>query len=160
IDVDIDRNQVIIRQGKGKKDRVTLLSQRMVVALQKYLAEYKPNYWLFEGSVRKKYTGTSIGNVVCNARIAAGIEKKITAHVLRHSFATHLMDNGTDTRIIQTLLGHASLKTTAIYTHVSTKDLQKIISPLDRIFNDRLLKNNKLAAPTRKSNTQNGFGNQ
>jgi len=158
IDVDIDRNQVIIRQGKGKKDRVTLLSQRMVVALQKYLAVYKPHYWLFEGSERKKYTGTSIGKVVRDARITAGIEKKITAHVLRHSFATHLMDNGTDTRIIQTLLGHASLKTTAIYTYVSTKDFQKIISPLDRIFDDRELINNKLAAPSTKSNTKNGFG--
>ncbi|MCB9205570.1 MAG: site-specific integrase [Flavobacteriales bacterium] len=143
-DVDMDRMQVNIRSGKGKKDRVTLLSQRMAVALTKYLNEYKPHYWLFEGSERSKYSGTSITKLVRDARTAAGIKKKITPHVLRHSFATHLMDNGTDTRYIQELLGHASLETTAIYAHVSTKDFQKIKSPLDRIFEDNKLKNNQL----------------
>lgn len=143
-DVDMDRMQVIVRSGKGKKDRVTLLSQRMAVALGKYLADYKPHYWMFEGSERSKYSGTSITKLVRDARIAAGIQKKITPHVLRHSFATHLMDNGTDTRYIQELLGHASLETTAIYAHVSTKDFQKIKSPLDRIFEDKQLNNKKL----------------
>lgn len=143
-DVDMDRMQVTVRSGKGKKDRVTLLSQRMAVALGKYLAEYKPHYWMFEGSERSKYSGTSITKLVRDARIAAGIKKKITPHVLRHSFATHLMDNGTDTRYIQELLGHASLETTAIYAHVSTKDFQKIKSPLDRIFEDKQLNNKKL----------------
>ena len=143
-DVDMDRMQVAIRAGKGKKDRITLLSQRMAVALEKYLNEYNPHYWLFEGVERKKYSGTSITKVVRDARIAAGIKKKITPHVLRHSFATHLMDNGTDTRYIQELLGHKSLETTAIYAHVSTKDFQKIISPLDRIFENNKLNNKKL----------------
>ena len=98
---------------------------------------------MFEGSERSKYSGTSITKLVRDARIAAGIQKKITPHVLRHSFATHLMDNGTDTRYIQELLGHASLETTAIYAHVSTKDFQKIKSPLDRIFEDKQLNNKK-----------------
>lgn len=144
VDVDMDRMQVVVRSGKGKKDRVTLLSQRMAVALGKYLADYKPHYWMFEGSERSKYSGTSITKIVRDARIAANIKKKITPHVLRHSFATHLMDNGTDTRYIQELLGHASLETTAIYAHVSVKDFQKIKSPLDRIFEDKQLNNKKL----------------
>jgi site-specific recombinase XerD len=143
-DVDMDRMQVTVRSGKGKKDRVTLLSQRMAIALEKYLDEYKPHYWLFEGSERTKYSGTSITKLVRDARISAGIQKRITPHVLRHSFATHLMDNGTDTRYIQELLGHASLETTAIYAHVSTKDFQKIKSPLDRIFEGNKLNNKRL----------------
>ena len=147
-DIDFDRKQVCIRQGKGKKDRVSLLSERMANALQKYLNEHRPNYWLFESQARKSYSGVTIGVIVREAGKKAGIKKTISPHVLRHSFATHLMDKGTDTRYIQELLGHANIKTTAIYAHVSTRDLQKIVSPLDRIFNDRELKNNKLAAPS------------
>ncbi|MCF8278639.1 MAG: site-specific integrase [Flavobacteriales bacterium] len=151
VDIDFDRKQVMIRGGKGKKDRLSLLSDRIAIALQKYIREYQPTYWLFEGRNRTQYSGENIGAIVSKARKTAGIQKSISPHVLRHSFATHLMDKGTDTRYIQKLLGHASLKTTAIYAHVSTKDLNKIVSPLDRIFNDRELKNNKLAAPTRKA---------
>lgn len=148
IDVDFDRYQVVVRGGKGKKDRISLLSERMAIALHKYMKEYQPTYWMFEGSDRKEYSGVSIGVIVREAAKKAGIKKKISPHVLRHSFATHLMDKGTDTRYIQELLGHASLKTTAIYAHVSKKDLNKIVSPLDRIFDDRELKNNKLAPPS------------
>ena len=144
VDIDFDRGQVMIRAGKGKKDRLSLLSQRISVALQRYLKEYQPSYWLFEGRQRKQYSGENIGAIVSKACKAAGIRKKISPHVLRHSFATHLMDKGTDTRHIQKLLGHASLKTTAIYTHVSKKDLNKIVSPLDRIFEDKVLNNNRL----------------
>lgn len=147
-DVDFDRKQVIVKGGKGKKDRVSLLSDRIAAALLRYLEDYKPNYWLFEGRDRKPYSGENIGAIVTKACKTAGIQKKISPHVLRHSFATHLMDKGTDTRYIQELLGHANIKTTAIYAHVSTRDLQKIVSPLDRIFNDRELKNNKLAPPS------------
>lgn len=143
-DIDIDRKQVFVRGGKGKKDRTTILSDRMVVALQKYIAEWHPNYWLFEGADRKPYSGTSIGLVVKNAAKKAGIRKNITPHVLRHSFATHLMERGTDTRYIQELLGHSNIKTTAIYAHVSKKNLAKIKSPLDRIFEDNKLNNNNL----------------
>jgi len=160
VDIDFDRKQVMIREGKGKKDRLSLLSERMAIALHKYIKEYQPTYWLFEGRNRKQYSGENIGVIVSKARKKAGIAKNISPHVLRHSFATHLMDNGTDTRYIQKLLGHASLKTTAIYTHVSKKDLNKIVSPLDRIFNDRELKNNTLAASNTKSNTGTSTGNQ
>jgi len=114
VDIDFDRKQVMIREGKGKKDRLSLLSERMAIALHRYIKEYQPTYWLFEGMQRKQYSGVSIGVIVREAAKRAGIKKRITPHVLRHSFATHLMDNGTDTRYIQKLLGHASLKTTAI----------------------------------------------
>jgi integrase/recombinase XerD len=154
-DVDFDRKQVMVRAGKGKKDRVSLLSERMAHVLGKYLLEYKPNYWLFEGRDRAQYSGESIGAIVRKAAVASGIKKRISPHVLRHSFATHLMDKGTDTRYIQKLLGHASLNTTAIYAHVSTRDLQKITSPLDRIFNDKELENNKLISTPRKSDIGN-----
>jgi len=133
-DVDIDRKQVFVRGGKGKKDRTTLLSDRITVALMKYMDQYKPHYWMFEGPSRSKYSGSSVGKVVKNAAKSAGIKKPITPHILRHSFATHLMETGTDTRYIQQLLGHASLNTTAIYAHVSRKNLQNIVSPLDRIL--------------------------
>jgi len=132
-DVKMDRNQIFVRGGKGKKDRVTILGESIRVGLERYLAEYKPNYWLFEGPFRRQYSATSIGQIVREAARKAGI-KKATPHMLRHSFATHLMDHGTDVRLIQTMLGHESLETTAIYTHVSTRDLQKIVNPLDRIL--------------------------
>jgi integrase/recombinase XerD len=132
-DVKMDRGQIFVRGGKGKKDRVTILGDSIKVGLERYLAEYKPNYWLFEGPHRRQYTGGSIGKIVSDAAKKAGI-KKATPHMLRHSFAKHLMDHGTDLRLIQTMLGHESIETTAIYTHVSTRDLQKIVNPLDRIL--------------------------
>lgn len=104
----------------------------------------KPAKWLLEGPEGKQYSGLAVGAIVRNAAAKARIKTKMSPHVLRHSFATHLMDKGTDTRYIQELLGHASLKTTAIYTHVSKKDLNKIISPLDRIFEEKALKNKRL----------------
>ncbi|MEZ4721676.1 MAG: tyrosine-type recombinase/integrase [Flavobacteriales bacterium] len=132
-DIDTARGQVFIRGGKGKKDRTTIWSDAMNKAYAAYLTTYKPNYWVFEGPNRSQYTDRSVGAVIRQAGQRAGI-KGVTAHVLRHSFATHLMDHGTDTRVIQTLLGHERLETTAIYTHVSTKNLQKITNPLDRII--------------------------
>ncbi len=113
-DIAFDRRQVMIRAGKGKKDRVSLLSDRLAIALQRYIDEHKPHYWLFENKNRKPYVGETIGVIVREAGKKAGIGKKVSPHILRHSFATHLMDKGTDTRYIQKLLGHASLKTTAI----------------------------------------------
>ena len=132
-DVDLDRNQIFVRGGKGKKDRVTLLSAQLKKSIETYLTTYKPNYWFFEGPNRKQYSPTSVGLVVKNTAKKAGINQTVTPHMLRHSFATHLMDNQIDTRQIQVLLGHNSIKTTAIYTHVSQRDLQKITSPLDQI---------------------------
>lgn len=138
-DIDLDRNQIYVRGGKGKKDRVTILGAQMGQALREYISEFKPNYWVFEGKGRKQYSGTSIAMILKNACKEAGIRKNITPHVLRHSFATHLLENGTDTRYIQELLGHSSIETTAVYAHVSTKTVAKITSPLDQ-----LIANNKL----------------
>lgn len=132
-DLHFDRNQVYIRGGKGKKDRVSLLSATLKNLLQTYLEIYQPNYWVLEGPHRKPYSPSSVAKVVEKAGQQAEIPQKVTPHMLRHSFATHLMDHGTDTRHIQLLLGHSKLETTAIYTHVSKADLQKVVSPLDRI---------------------------
>lgn len=143
-DINIDRRQINVRGGKGKKDRTTILSDRMSNALLKYYELYKPKVWVFEGADGGQYSGQAVGNIVKNAAKAAGVRTKISPHVLRHSFATHLMDKGTDTRYIQELLGHKSLETTAIYAHVSTRDLSRIKSPLDAIFEDKELKNTRL----------------
>ncbi len=133
-DLNFDRKQVFIRGAKGKKDRVSLLSERICVGLNNYLNEHKPNYYLFENINRQALSGSTIGAIVKNASKAAGL-RNVTPHMLRHSFATHLMDKGTDTRMIQELLGHSSLETTAIYTHVTTRSIASLKSPLDAIFN-------------------------
>ena len=91
-----------------------------------------------------QYSGSSVGRLVSDAAVKAGVKTKMSPHVLRYSFATHLMDKGTDTRYIQELLGHKSLETTAIYAHVSTRDLSRIKSPLDAIFDDKKLKDKRL----------------
>lgn len=148
-DIDFDRHQVYIRGAKGRKDRVSLLSKRMSSALNQYISVYKPNYWLFESPKRKAYSASSVGVVVKRAAQKAGIAKTITPHVLRHSFATHLLDKGTDIRYIQRLLGHESLNTTAVYTQVSRRDLQNIRSPLDAIIEDKNLFNKRLTNPPR-----------
>jgi integrase/recombinase XerD len=134
-DLNFDRKQVFIRGAKGKKDRVSLLSERICNGLEKYLTEYKPNYFLFENIKREPLSGSTIGTIVKNASKTAKL-RNVTPHMLRHSFATHLMDKGTDTRMIQELLGHSSLETTAIYTHVTTRTIERLKSPLDSIFSD------------------------
>ena len=143
-DVDLDRMQVFVRGGKGKKDRVTLLSVRLAAALENYYAQYKPIHWMFEGRSQSQYSSTSLSKLINRARLKAGIKKTVTPHILRHSFATHLLDKGVDIRYIQELLGHSSVSTTEIYTHVSKKDLQLIKSPLDRIFDDHNLNNKRI----------------
>lgn len=130
-DIDRDRRQVLIRVGKGKKDRVSLLSTKLLDMLDAYLSEYHPKQHLFEGQTGGRYSEASVQAVFHAAKEKAGITKPATVHTLRHSFATHLLEKGTDLRYIQTLLGHSSSKTTEIYTHVSTKALGKIRSPLD-----------------------------
>lgn len=132
-DIIADRKQVLIRNGKGGKDRVSLLSDKVLKLLQEYLAQYKPGSYLFEGPGGGKYSDTSVQQVFKQAKKAAGITAPATVHTLRHSFATHLLENGTDLRYIQALLGHSSSKTTEIYTHVSTKAIGKIRSPLDNL---------------------------
>lgn len=131
-DVDSDRNLLIIRNAKGKKDRVVPLSDRIIEILRGYYKVYKPEYWLFEGRQKKEqYSETSLQDVFKAALKKAGIKKPATLHWLRHSYATHLLENGTDLRYIQEILGHKSSKTTEIYTHVTNKSIQNIKSPFD-----------------------------
>lgn len=132
-DVKSDRNLVLIRGGKGKKDRTTVLSQKLLESLRHYYKEYKPKEWLFEGQFGGQYTADSLRNVFQACRKKAGVKTSATPHTLRHSFATHLLEQGTDLRYIQTLLGHRSSKTTEVYTHVTTYALDKIVSPLDNL---------------------------
>ena len=132
VNIDSKRNIVLLQNAKGKKDRIVPLSPRILELLREYYKSYKPNEYLFEGHLEgKSYDARSLQVVLKNALVKAGIEKPVTLHWLRHSYATHLMENGTDLRFIQELLGHSSSKTTEIYTHVSTKSLQQIRSPFD-----------------------------
>ncbi|MGV3540746.1 MAG: tyrosine-type recombinase/integrase [Rufibacter sp.] len=130
-DVHSDRNLLFIKGGKGKKDRTTLLSQKLLESLRAYYKQYRPKEWLFEGQIGGPYTIQSLRKVFNAAVLKAGIQVKATPHTLRHSFATHLLEQGTDLRYIQTLLGHRNSKTTEIYTHVTSHPLDKILSPLD-----------------------------
>ncbi len=125
--------QIRIEQAKGKKDRYTLLSVRLLEVLREYLTAYKPKEWLFEGATGGQYSVGSIQAIMKDSTRKAGIKKKISVHTLRHSFATHLLENGTDLRYIQCLLGHSSSKTTEIYTHITTKGFDQIKSPLDKL---------------------------
>ena len=136
-DVLYDRKMILIRGAKGKKDRTTILSMSLSMVLKRYLSEHKPNYWLFEGVNRKQYSATSIAKILKNGAKLAGIERRVTPHMLRHSCATHLLEQGIDIRFIQTILGHESSKTTEIYTHVSQKSLANIKSPLDVIIDKK-----------------------
>lgn len=130
-DIDSNRMVVNIRGGKGKKDRITLLSEKVLVLLRDYFRRYRPRVWLFEGALGEPYSASSLQKVFSAALRKSGVRKEATLHTLRHSFATHLLENGTDIRYIQALLGHNSSKTTEIYTHVTTKAFGKIRSPLD-----------------------------
>ena len=127
------RNLLLIRGGKGKKDRTTLLSQKLLESLRAYYKEYRPKAWLFEGQFGGQYTTDSIRHVFNACVEKAGVKTRATPHTLRHNFATHLLEKGTDLRYIQTLLGHRSSKTTEIYTHITTHALEKITSPLDNL---------------------------
>lgn len=138
-DIDSKRMQIRVEQSKGKKDRYTLLGTTTLKVLRKYVAEYKPVLWLFEGEPGGRYSVSSIRQVFYAAVKAVGIKKKVSVHTLRHSFATHLLEAGTDMRYIQSLLGHQSSKTTEIYTHITTKGFETIKNPLDKldIFNEK-----------------------
>jgi integrase/recombinase XerD len=133
-DVDSKRGLLIIRNAKGKKDRVAPLSDKIVSLLREYYVTFKPVNWLFEGQTKgEKYSEKSLESVLKQSLQKAGIKKPVSLHWLRHSYATHLLEAGTDLRYIQELLGHKSSKTTEIYTHVSTRSLQNIKSPFDEL---------------------------
>lgn len=132
-DIDSDGEVIRIRGAKGKKDRISLLSGRLLEQLRDYYRMYQPRKWLFEGMPGRRYSTRSIQAAFRSAKESAGIHRPVTVHTLRHSFATHLLERGTDIRIIQTLLGHANSKTTEIYTHVTKRTLGRIRSPLDNL---------------------------
>ena len=131
-DIDRERNVLRITQGKRKKDRYTVLSPALLEILDRYCWAARPEDLLFTTrSTGRPITASTVQRVCKQAQLDAGIDKTITPHTLRHSFATHLMEAGTNLRVIQVLLGHASPRTTAIYTHVSTDLIGKVVSPLD-----------------------------
>jgi integrase/recombinase XerD len=131
-DLDRDRGLIAVRGGKGRKDRYTLLSSAALGFVDAYLADVGVGKWLFPGARPGRHlSARSVQKVTAAARVRAGITKPLTPHILRHSFATHLLEKGTDMRIIQKLLGHASVRTTEIYTHVSRRHIGQVGSPLD-----------------------------
>jgi integrase/recombinase XerD len=133
-DIDSRRMVIRLRQAKGQKDRYTMLSPRLLTILREYWKAARPTQFLFPGNVPdRSITARTVEKACRRAREAARLGKHVTVHTLRHSFATHLLEGGTDLRIIQVLLGHRSLRTTAVYTHVSTSTLQATQSPFDRL---------------------------
>jgi integrase/recombinase XerD len=133
---DIDSKRMVIRinQGKGNRDRLVPLSKQVLLLLREYYIVYRPKCWLFEGQTGEKYAVRSAQQVFAQAAKRAGLaNRNISLHTLRHSYATHLLESGTDLRYIQVLLGHTNSKTTEIYTHVSTHRISSIVSPFDRL---------------------------
>lgn len=129
-DVMLDRRQVRIL-GKGNKERYVYLSDKLIVQMEQYLKMYKPGHYLFEGPGGSRYSGSSVGNIIKTAAGQAGIERNITPHMLRHSFATHMLTAGVSPIHIQKILGHSNIKTTLVYTHLTDKDLSNLPNPID-----------------------------
>jgi site-specific recombinase XerD len=130
-DIDSEQMRIHIIAGKGKKERYVMLSPKTLNLLREYYKEYKPKEYIFEGQNGGKYSPKSVQTLFKASLKKAGIKKKATVHTLRHSFATHLLDDGTDIRYIQELLGHKRLETTQIYKQVSSYSINKIKSPAD-----------------------------
>ena len=129
--IDIQRRQIMVKDSKGRKDRNVILAQSCIPLILNYLDTYKPNLYFTEGKPSEKYSAESVRAFLKRSCKIAKITKSVTPHTLRHSYATHLLENGIDLRYIQELLGHSKPETTMIYTHVSKKDLLRIESPLD-----------------------------
>jgi len=132
-DIDSERMMIHIRCGKGKKDRMVPLSKKLLETLREYFKQYRPKKFLFEGPQNEAYSTRSAQLILAAAKKKTGILKPGSIHSLRHSYATHLMEAGTDIRFIQEFLGHSSLNTTMRYTHVSQRNISNIESPLDKI---------------------------
>ncbi|MCL0103914.1 site-specific integrase [Dehalococcoidia bacterium] len=137
-DIDSGRRLIRVKGGKGRKDRYTILSEVTLKTLEEYTQEQKPEGWLFPGQREGRYITTrTVEKVFENACRKAGIKKEVSVHSLRHSFATHLLEEGVDIRYIQEILGHKSSKTTEIYTHVALKDIKRIKSPLGTLMGEK-----------------------
>lgn len=130
-DLNLDEKTGMVKQGKGNKDRLLILPEKLIAELQEYVKNHPDNIYVL--SDKEPLTTRNIQKIIKKAAIKANINKKVTPHTLRHSFATHLLEAGTDIRFIQQLLGHENLNTTQIYTHVSTEELKKIRNPLDEL---------------------------
>ena len=123
-----------VQGGKGNKDRYTTLSNKLLDLLREYYKQYRPKHYLFESPNSNQYSATSVQNILKKAAVKAGIKRRVHIHMLRHSFATHLLEQGTNLRLIQQLLGHDSIKTTEIYTHITNVDINNITNPFDNLF--------------------------
>jgi site-specific recombinase XerD len=133
-DIDVDRKTILIRSGKGRKDRYTMLSDKAMLLMKEYCRRFHPFYWLFPGVPPSAHLSIrSAQHIFEKALATSGIDKPLSIHSLRHSFATHLLENGTDIRYIQELLGHSSIKTTERYTHVAKRAVLNVKSPLDTL---------------------------
>ena len=130
-DLDRDRGILVVREGKGMKDRIVPVSEKVWEKVDEYKSSYHPVFWFFEGQTGGQYSSESVYRVFKQALRNAGIRKEVGVHSLRHSYATHLHENGVDIRYIQELLGHKSSRTTEIYTHVSRRNLIAVRSPID-----------------------------
>ncbi len=130
-DIHIKRRSIYVRRGKGKKDRYVVLAETVVSYLSKYLKQYSPTYWLFEGSTGGQLSGTSVHNIFTKSKIKSGINPFATVHTLRHSYTTHCLENGFNLKVVQEALGHESIKTTERYLHLTSDALRKVKSPLD-----------------------------
>lgn len=132
-DVHRDRMQIFVHGGKGAKDRYTTLPDTLINELDQYLSEHRPTYWLFEGQSGGRYSVRSVQSIMKRAVVASGVNPYATVHTLRHSYATHLLEQGTSLRHIQELLGHYSSRTTERYTQVTDRERQRVVSPLDKL---------------------------
>lgn len=133
-DINVSRSLIRVRQGKGRKDRYTLLSKPLVRKLTEYAKLYKPQEWLFERYKGEPFTESIVSKKLKEAAKEAGITKRVYPHLLRHSFATHLIEQGTDLKIVKELLGHNQLKTTEMYVHIADTFKSSIRTPLDDIL--------------------------
>lgn len=135
-DINEARSVIRVRQGKGRKDRFTLLSKPLIRKLTEYRGLYRPQVWLFERSPGEQFSESIVSKRLKAAAREAGITKRIYPHLLRHSFATHLIEQGTDLKIVKELMGHNNIKTTEMYVHIADTYMSKVKSPLDDILEE------------------------